>query len=103
MINLKINGQDVQAQDGMTVLQAAEQAGVTIPTLCDHPDLEAYGGCRLCVVDVKGWRTPMASCTLAVTEGMEVNTHGAEIEKSRKPLFIKFFISCKRNSGITKS
>jgi len=86
MINLKINGQDVQAFDGMTVLQAAEQAGVTIPTLCDHPDIEAYGGCRLCVVDVKGWRTPMASCTLAVTEGMEVNTHGAEIEKSRKTI-----------------
>ena len=86
MINLKINGQDVQALEGMTVLRAAKQAGITIPTLCDHPDLEAYGGCRLCVVDVKGWRTPMASCTLAVSEGMEVNTHSPEIEKSRKTI-----------------
>jgi formate dehydrogenase major subunit/formate dehydrogenase alpha subunit len=84
MINLKINGQNIQAEEGMTVLHAAEQAGITIPTLCDHPNLEPYGGCRLCVVDVKGWRTPMASCTMEVTDGMEVVTHSPEIERTRK-------------------
>jgi len=86
MVTLKLNGKEIQATEGMTVLQAAQNAGVTIPTLCDHPDLEAYGGCRLCVVDIKGWRTPMASCTMPVSEGMDVNTHSPEIEKSRKTI-----------------
>ena len=84
MVKLKINGKEVQAPEGITVLQAAEQAGVTIPTLCDHPDLHPYGGCRLCVVDAKGYRTPMASCTLPVSEDMEVVTHSPELEKTRK-------------------
>ena len=81
MINLKINGKEVQVPEGMTVLQAAKQAGVTIPTLCNHPDLHATGGCRICVVDVKGWRTPMASCTLPASEGMEVETHSPAIDE----------------------
>ena len=97
MVNLKINGQDVQAREGITVLQAAQQVGVTIPTLCEHPDLKSYGGCRLCVVDVKGARNPMASCTLPVTEGMEVVTHSPGIEKTRKTilemLVSNYFIS----------
>ena len=86
MINLKLNGQDIQAPEGMTILQVAQKAGITIPTLCDHPDLEAYGGCRLCVVDVKGWRTPMAACTLTVVEDMEVETHSPDIEQTRKTI-----------------
>jgi predicted molibdopterin-dependent oxidoreductase YjgC len=86
MVNLKINGQAMQAPEGMTVLQAAQKIGVTIPTLCDHLDLEPYGGCRLCLVDVKGSRNPMAACTLAVTEGMEIVTHSPEIEKTRKTI-----------------
>lgn len=98
MVNLKINGKDVQAAEGKTVLQAASEAGVTIPTLCDHPDLHPYGGCRLCVVDVKGWRTPMASCTLPVSEGMEVETHSPEIENSRKTI-LELFMSNYHDSG----
>ena len=98
MVNLKINGKDIQAPEGMTVLHAAEQAGVTIPTLCDHPDLHPYGGCRLCIVDVKGWRTPMASCTMPVSEGMEINTHSPEIEKSRKTL-LELFMSNYHDDG----
>jgi predicted molibdopterin-dependent oxidoreductase YjgC len=86
MVNLKINEQDIQALEGITVLQAAQNVGVNIPTLCDHPDLEAYGGCRLCVVDIKGWRTPMAACTMSVNEGMEVETHSPAIEKTRKTI-----------------
>lgn len=86
MVNLKINGQHVQASEGMTVLQAAQQAGIAIPTLCNHPDLRPTGGCRVCVVDVKGWRTPMTSCTLPVSEGMEIETHTPSIMKSRKTI-----------------
>lgn len=86
MVRLKINGQELEVPEEMTVLQAAAQAGVIIPTLCDHPDLHPYGGCRLCVVDVKGWRTPMASCTMPVSGGMEVVTHSPAIEQSRRTI-----------------
>src|SRR5512136_599653 len=72
MTHLTINGKPIEVPDGTTVLRAAEMAGITIPTLCDHPHLTPYGGCRLCVVDVKGARLPMASCTLPVSEGMVV-------------------------------
>src|SRR5512138_1403533 len=84
MVNLKINGKDVQVSEGMTVLQAAAEAGVTIPTLCDHPDLTPFGGCRLCVVDVKGSRTPMASCTLLVENGLVVTTDTPKLAEQRR-------------------
>ena len=86
MVNIKINGKDIQVKEGLTILQAAKEAGITIPTLCNHPDLHPTGGCRLCVVDVKGWRTPMASCTMPVNDGMEVETHSPAIIKSRKTI-----------------
>ncbi|MBV5322372.1 MAG: (2Fe-2S)-binding protein, partial [Ilumatobacteraceae bacterium] len=98
MVTLKLNGKEIQVPEGLTILQAAKNAGVTIPTLCDHPDLEAYGGCRLCLVDVKGWRTPMASCTMPVSEGMVVETHSPEIEKTRKTL-LEMFISNYHDDG----
>lgn len=98
MVKITINGKEIEVREGMTVLQAAQEAGITIPTLCDHPDLEAFGGCRLCVVDVKGWRTPMASCTLPVNEGMEVDTHSPAIEKSRKTI-LELFMSNYHDSG----
>ena len=84
MIHLTINGKPIEVPDGTTVLRAAEMAGITIPTLCDHPHLTPYGGCRLCVVEVKGARLPMASCTLPVNEGMVVETETPALAKSRK-------------------
>jgi predicted molibdopterin-dependent oxidoreductase YjgC len=84
MIQLTINGKPVEVPDGTTVLRAAEMAGITIPTLCDHPHLTPYGGCRLCVVEVKGARLPMASCTLPVSNGMVVETETPALAKSRK-------------------
>ncbi len=59
---------------GTTVLQAARQAGIKIPTLCDHPELTPYGGCRLCLVEVEGARTLQPSCTLPVSNNMVVRT-----------------------------
>ena len=98
MIHFKINSKDAQAPEGTTILQAATAAGVVIPTLCDHPDLHPYGGCRLCLVDVKGLRTPMASCTLPVSEGMEVETHSAELENTRRTI-LKLLLSNFHDSG----
>jgi len=86
MISLKINGVVVEVPDGATVLQAAEKAGITIPTLCDHEGLTPYGGCRLCVVDVKGYRLPMASCTLPAAQDMEVVTENPALAESRRTI-----------------
>jgi predicted molibdopterin-dependent oxidoreductase YjgC len=86
MTSLKINGITVEAPEGTTVLRAAEMAGITIPTLCDHRDLTPYGGCRLCVVDVKGFRLPMASCTLPVSQDMEVTTESPALIQSRRTI-----------------
>lgn len=86
MIKLTINNQEIQTEEGMTVLRAAEAAGIVIPKLCDHHDLTPYGGCRLCVVEVQGWRNPMASCTLPVTEGMVVTTESPQLTESRRTI-----------------
>ena len=86
MVTLNINGKAITVPNNYTVLRAAESAGFTIPTLCDHPGLTPFGGCRLCVVEVKGARTPMASCTLPVQEGMEVTTESAALQHHRRTI-----------------
>lgn len=73
-IKLTIDGQRVEANPGMTVLEAAQQAGIYIPTLCADPDLEPYGSCRLCVVEIEKMRGLPTSCTTPVVEGMVVHT-----------------------------
>jgi predicted molibdopterin-dependent oxidoreductase YjgC len=84
MATLTINGKKVTAPDSMTILEAASMHGIAIPHLCKHPKLSTFGGCRLCVVDVKGIPRPVASCTTTVGEGMEVATSTPEIEAHRK-------------------
>lgn len=95
MINLTINGKSVQAEAGTTVLQAARNAGVEIPTLCDHPELTPYGGCRLCLVEVEGARTLQPSCTLPVSEKMVVRTDTPRVHEARK--FVLSLIFSERN------
>jgi formate dehydrogenase major subunit/formate dehydrogenase alpha subunit len=86
VIKLTINNKPIEVPEGTTVLRAAEQAGTTIPTLCDHPDLTPYGGCRLCLVEVQGARLPMTSCTLPVSQGMVVQTETPALTLSRKAI-----------------
>ena len=95
MVHLTIDGKQLEVADGTTVLRAAQSAGVHIPTLCDHPQLKPYGGCRLCLVEVKGARTLQPSCTLPVTEGMEVTTQSDKLAASRK--FVLSMIFSERN------
>lgn len=83
-VKMTINGRDVVARKGQTILEAARDAGVDIPTLCHDPRLEPYGACRLCLVEVEGARGPMASCGTKVSEGMRVETHSEKIIKLRK-------------------
>jgi len=84
MVQITINGKQIEVPEGTTVLRAAEMAGITIPRLCDHKELTPYGGCRLCIVEVQGVRVPMASCTLPVNNGMVINTETEALKKSRK-------------------
>lgn len=68
----------------MTILEAARKHGFHIPTLCHHPKLTPFGGCRLCIVSIKNVPKPLASCTTVVTEGMEILTSTSEIEDLRR-------------------
>ena len=95
MVQLTINGKQIEVPEGTTVLSAAQMAGIHIPTLSDHKELAAYGGCRLCMVEVEKWRVPMAACTLPVNEGMVVNTETAAIKKSRE--FVLSMLFSERN------
>jgi NADH dehydrogenase/NADH:ubiquinone oxidoreductase subunit G len=83
-VKLTINGSEVEAQVGQTILEAARAAGIDIPTLCHDPRLEPYGACRLCLVEVEGARGPMASCGTKISDGMKIETHSEKIVKLRK-------------------
>lgn len=94
-VNLTIDGISIEVPDGTTVLNAARQAGITIPTLYDHPHLTPFGGCRLCIVEVEGFRVPVASCTLPASNGMVVQTDTEKLRASRK--FILSMLFSERN------
>jgi predicted molibdopterin-dependent oxidoreductase YjgC len=83
-IPLTINNQPIHAQEGQTILEAARQNGIEIPTLCHHKDLSPVGSCRLCVVEVEGWRGEQAACTVLASEGMSIHTNTPAIRRSRK-------------------
>jgi formate dehydrogenase alpha subunit len=82
-IKLNIDGQEVCARSGMTVLEAALEADIYIPTLCYDPDLEPHGGCRLCIVEIEGMPGMPTACTTPVADGMVVKTSTAEVDKVR--------------------
>ncbi len=83
-LRLTCNGREIEAEAGMTVLEAARQAGIYIPTLCHHPDLEPYGGCRLCIVEIEGMRGLPTACTTPATDGMVVRTESEAINRVRR-------------------
>ncbi len=95
MINLTIDGKKIEVTEGTTVLQAARQAEVFIPTLCDHPELTPYGGCRLCLVQVDGMRGLQPSCTLPASNNMVVTTDNDQIRAARR--FVLTLIFSERN------
>lgn len=85
-ILLQIDGREVGAREGMTVLEAAAGAGISIPTLCHHEKLAPFGGCRLCVVEieVRGQKRLMASCAYPVEKGLVVTTRSEKVDRIRK-------------------
>src|SRR5688572_5053918 len=74
LVTVTIDGRELQVPKGTLVIRAAEQLGITIPRFCDHPLLDPVGACRQCLVEVEGQAKPMASCTIAVSDGMVVKT-----------------------------
>jgi len=82
-ISLTIDGRTVEVEAGKTVLQAAREAGITIPTICDHKDLNPYGACRMCIVEIEGVRGFPTSCTTPATPGMQVTTQSERLSTLR--------------------
>jgi len=84
MVNLTINGKKVRVRKLSTLLDAAAMLDIPIPTLCHHPALSPFGGCRLCLVEIKGSPKPVTACTTLVRDGMEVVTSNPRIEQMRR-------------------
>ena len=106
MVNIKINGVDLQVPQNYTILQAAREAGINIPTLCYLKDINEIGACRMCLVEVKGARSLVTACVYPVNEGMEVFTNTEKVRKARKTVLEltlsnhdKKCLTCTRNQN----
>src|SRR3990172_6678321 len=86
MITVTINGKQIKVRPDTTILDAARRNDIYIPTICDDPRLEPYGGCRLCLVQIKGMPRVVTACTTPVTDGMEVETTNEQIERQRRTI-----------------
>jgi len=84
IVNIKVNGNQYQVPEGMTILDACKQTGIEIPTLCYLEDVSRNASCGVCVVEVKGVRSLVRSCTACVYEGMEIATNSSRIRDARK-------------------
>ncbi len=84
MLKLKVNDTEVEIEEGLTVLQACEQAGVEIPRFCYHEKLSIAGNCRMCLVEMEKSPKPIASCAMPASEGMVIKTNTEKVEKARK-------------------
>ena len=84
MLKLKVNEIDIEVEEGLTVLQACEKAGVEIPRFCYHEKLSIAGNCRMCLVELEKSPKPVASCAMPASEGMNIKTNTEFVEKARK-------------------
>ncbi len=91
-MKLTIDGAELSARDGSSVLEAAQQNGIYIPHLCAHPELAPYGGCRLCLVEVAGMPGCRPACTTEVREGMVVHTKTDTVQALRREV-LQFMLS----------
>lgn len=106
MKNITINGKRCCVEDGITIIEAAKQNGISIPSLCYLEGVHQFGSCRICVVEVEGARALQPSCMTVVTEGMVIHTNSARVRRARKVLYelllsdhSKDCLSCKRNQS----
>lgn len=99
-VSLKIDGLDVRVDEGSSLLDAARSMNINIPTLCFHKDLQIAGNCRVCLVEVEGSRTLLASCATPVEEGMVIHTNSIRVRNARKTM-IDLLLS-EHNADCTK-
>jgi len=90
-INVILNGQPVSGEKGMTILELAKENGIDIPTLCYLEGFSPTGSCRMCVVEVKGARTLVASCHTPVAPDMDIQTHSPKVIKARRVIIELLF------------
>jgi formate dehydrogenase alpha subunit len=83
-VKIVIDGKELSVGEGTTILNAAEEAGIIIPTLCHRPDLTPEGNCRVCVVEVEGAPRLVASCHTPVSEGMVIRTNTPKVQSARR-------------------
>ena len=83
MPKLKINNINIEIEEGLTVLQACEKAGIEIPRFCYHERLSIAGNCRMCLVEIEKSPKPVASCAMPATDGMNIKTNTSFVEKAR--------------------
>ena len=104
MINFTINDKKLQVEEGTSILEAALDVGIKIPTLCYHKELSPYGSCRLCLVEIVGGGRPgiQASCLYKVTEGLEVKTDTERVQRVRKIVFELLLARCPQSERLTK-
>ena len=86
MINIEVNGKNIEAKEGEMILSALKRSGIKVPTLCHMEGLKPSGACRICVVDVKGFNTLVPSCAYPVSEGMKISTHSPRAVQARKTI-----------------
>lgn len=106
MVNLTINNRKVSVPEGMTILKAAEAAGIKIPTLCFLKDINEIGACRICCVEIEGKETLVASCNTKVEDGMVVYTNSKKAQYARR-MNLQFILAnhdfrcaaCQRNGS----
>lgn len=106
MVTVKIDGREIQAPSGSTVLTAARMAGIDIPVLCYHPSLRPEGACRICSVEVEGAKSLVASCVYPVTPGMVINTKSPRVRNARRTIIELMLanhpsscLTCERNNS----
>jgi NADH-quinone oxidoreductase subunit G/[NiFe] hydrogenase diaphorase moiety small subunit len=106
LVSVTIDGKDLKVPLGTTILDAARQLGIRIPTLCHHPDLCVAGVCRVCVVEIEGQRTLQAACAFPITAPVKVKTHTGKVRQARRHILDLLLsthygecYSCKRNSN----
>ena len=102
MVTLTIDGREIQAEEGTTILEAARENNIYIPSLCHHEEVTPYGACRLCQVEVakNGRERLVASCLYEVVEGLKVKTNSERIANNRKMIMELLLARCSNNKTI---
>ena len=83
---IQIDGKTIQAEEGKSILEVCHKESISIPTLCYHSDLNVAGICRICVVEIEGWKTLQAACATPVSPGMEIRTYSDKVRRARRTI-----------------